>query len=158
LKKERCCFCLVFFGFQLQTKTSICGANSPAGTKLYRVCNDGDRAFTGGYWTRTKPNNLDEVIGGTAVQPEWNSFNNVVEYTVPNGQKIWVWEGNAASQKLSNNLNLFNPHLAGGGEQILIPLKYRRVKKPDGTFDFGGIEQSFLDNIVPLPNSQIPWK
>ncbi len=129
----------------------------PAGTKLYRVCNDGMSQFTGGYWTRTKPNNLNEVIGGTAVQPEWNSFNNLVEYTVPEGG-IWVWRGNAASQKLSNKFDILNPHLAGGAEQILIPLKYRRLKKSDGSFDFGAVNPAFSSQVRTLQDNQIPWK
>ena len=129
----------------------------PEGSKLYRVCNDGWDQFTGGYWTRTKPKSIAEVIGGTAVQPEWNSFKNLVEYTVPAGG-IWVWKGLAATQKLSNNYNIANPYLGGGAEQILVPLVYRRLKKADGTFDFRAINPAMQKQIVQLPASELPWK
>ncbi|MDI9864357.1 hypothetical protein QM480_08470 [Flectobacillus sp. DC10W] len=129
----------------------------PEGTKLYRVCNDGWDQFTGGYWTRTKPTQISEVIGGTAVQPEWNSFKNIVEYTIPAGG-IWVWRGLAAAQKLSNNLNIGQPYLAGGGEQILIPLVYRRLKKADGSFDFRAINPAMQNRITVLPANELPWK
>ncbi len=129
----------------------------PEGSKLYRVCNDGWDQFTGGYWTRTKPKSIAEVIGGTAVQPEWNSFKNLVEYTVPAGG-IWVWKGLAATQKLSNNYNIANPYLGGGAEQILVPLVYRRLKKADGSFDFRAINPAMQKQIVQLPASELPWK
>ena len=45
-----------------------------------------------------------------------NSFKNIVEYTVPVGG-ICV-ERISGSTKLSNNLNIGQPYLAGGGEQI----------------------------------------
>jgi hypothetical protein len=129
----------------------------PEGSTLYRVCNDGWDQFTGGYWTRTKPKSIAEVIGGTAVQPEWNSFKNMVVYTVPAGG-IWVWKGLAATQKLSNNYTIVNPFLGGGAEQILVPLVYRRLKKADGTFDFRAINPAIQKQIVQLPASELPWK
>lgn len=127
------------------------------GTKLYRVCNDGWEQFTGGYWTRTKPQTIAEVIGGTAVQPEWNSFNNLVEYTVPAGG-IWVWKGLAARQKLSNQYQISNPYLEGGAEQIFVPLKYRRLKKANGTFDYTAINIEMKNNIIQLPITEMSWK
>ncbi|RZK29947.1 MAG: hypothetical protein EOO63_07925 [Hymenobacter sp.] len=56
------------------------------GEKIYRVTNDPSvdpYAKTGGYWTHTPPAQLAEVIGGTAVMPEWNNFQRVYEFTVP---------------------------------------------------------------------------
>lgn len=76
---------------------------------------------------------------------------------IPDGG-VFVWKGKSASQKLSNNLNILNPHLSGGGEQILIPLKYRRVKNADGSFDFRTVNPDFEKNIKRLPQSAIPWK
>ena len=61
------------------------------GDKIYRVSplDKADRA----YWTRTKPDKLDDVVGGTAVQPEWNNFEYIHEYTVSQGKTIKAWKG-----------------------------------------------------------------
>ncbi|MFO0321361.1 MAG: hypothetical protein ACK504_02925 [Bacteroidota bacterium] len=66
-------------------------------------------------------NNLTEVIGGTAVMPEWNGFTKVFEYTVPSGG-IKVWKGKAAAQPISQLPQLqSNTHMLAGGEyQIFI--------------------------------------
>lgn len=91
----------------------------PENTKLYRVTDIGGE--NGGYWTLTPPNNLNEVIGGTAVMPEWNGFSKVYEYTVPSGG-IKVWKGPAAAQPITENLSLSisNKCLAGGDMQVFI--------------------------------------
>ena len=92
----------------------------PAGTKLYRVT---DGNSSGGYWTLVKPTKLSEVVGGTAVRPEWNNFQRIYEYEVPSGNSLKVWRGPAAAQKISEGI--MNPHLPGGLEQIFIPAKLR---------------------------------
>jgi hypothetical protein len=88
----------------------------PEGTKLYRVTG-GNPA--GGYWTLEKPNSLADVIGGTAVQPEWNSFEKLYVYEVPSGQTLKVWKGMTARQPIATGV--LNPHLPGGADQIFIP-------------------------------------
>jgi hypothetical protein len=90
------------------------------GTKIYRVTG-GNKA--GGYWTIQKPNNLSQVIGGTAVRPEWNDFSKIYVYEVPQGPGLKVWQGPAARQRLADGID--NPHLPGGEVQIFIPQKLR---------------------------------
>jgi hypothetical protein len=75
------------------------------GDKLYRVANDpasDPLDHSGGYWTRTPPTGLHDVVGGTAVVPEWNNFRRVYELTVPTpadptaGSGFHAWKGPAA--------------------------------------------------------------
>lgn len=68
--------------------------------------------------TFEKPSSIIEVIGGTAVQPEWNSMTKIIEVEVPS-QGIYVWRGKAAKQPLSNNENISNYYLEGGTEQLI---------------------------------------
>ncbi len=96
------------------------------GDKIYRV-SDGYRG-SGAYWTRTKPNGLEDVVGGTAVRPEWNNFEYLYEYTLPDGVTIKSWKGNAARQRVSDVGS--NYHLPGGDEQLLIPF----IKDQDAGF------------------------
>ncbi|RZK30077.1 MAG: hypothetical protein EOO63_07615 [Hymenobacter sp.] len=107
------------------------------GEKLYRVTNDpatGKYSKTGGYWTRTPPTQLADVVGGTAVMPEWNNFQRVYELTVPPDDptgkfpKMYAWEGPAATQPVSG----------------LCP-----EKKDNGYSLLGGEPQAFLtENIT----------
>jgi hypothetical protein len=111
------------------------------GEKLYRVTNDPVSepfAKTGGYWTRTPPADLSEVISGTAVMPEWNNFQRVYEFTAPpyadpvaREPKFYAWEGPAAAQAVSGDYKekLDNGHcLAGGAGQVFVPNKLARDK------------------------------
>ena len=107
------------------------------GDKLYRVTNDPSTsmyAMTGGYWTRQPPNSLSDVIGGTAVMPEWNNYQRVYEFTVPEYDakseaeeylpKIYGWEGPTASQAVSGiyKEKIDNGYsLPGGQQQIFFP-------------------------------------
>ena len=105
------------------------------GEKLYRVaCDPATDPYgrTGGYWTRTPPAGLAEVVGGTAVMPEWNNFREVYEFTVPDpatdpdAPTYHAWEGLAAAQPVSNfyEEKADNGHcLAGGENQLFIPSK-----------------------------------
>ena len=105
------------------------------GETLYRVaCDPATDKFgrTGGYWTRTPPAGLAEVVGGTAVMPEWNNFQKVYKFTVPDPAKdptaatYHAWEGPAAAQPVSNfyEEKAANGHcLAGGENQLFIPSK-----------------------------------
>ena len=88
----------------------------PAGTKIYRVTG-GDPA--GSYWVIKKPNSIGDVIGGTAVQPEWNNFSKMYVYEVPKGQTLKVWQGTTAKQPITTGVT--NPHLPGGEQQLFIP-------------------------------------
>ncbi|MEM9685528.1 MAG: hypothetical protein AAF934_01230, partial [Bacteroidota bacterium] len=69
------------------------------GDKIYRVSHANGAG--GPYWTRTKPENLDDVVGGTAVLPEWNNFQYLHEYTIPDGVLIKSWKGKTASQPVA---------------------------------------------------------
>ena len=100
------------------------------GEKLYRVTTDhttDPRAKTGGFWTRIPPAALADVIGETAVRPEWNNFQAVYVYEVPpyadplHPDKIYVWEGAAAAQRVSDTTDTH--HLAGGGQQVFLSNK-----------------------------------
>ena len=103
------------------------------GEKIYRVANDpvlDPRGKTGGYWTRNPPEQLSDVIGGTAVMPEWNNFQVIYEFTVPPYEdpinekpKFYVWEGLAAAQPVSLDYEEkkdISYHLPGGKPQIFI--------------------------------------
>jgi hypothetical protein len=96
--------------------TNVIAKELPAGTIIYRVTG-GNKA--GAYWTLQKPNTLGEVIGGTAVQPEWNSFQKMYMYEVPQGETLKVWQGTAAKQPIAQGI--INPHLPGGSQQLFIP-------------------------------------
>ena len=87
------------------------------GDKIYRVSplDKADRP----YWTRSKPEKLGDVVGGTAVQPEWNNFEYIHEYIVPKGKSIRAWEGKTARQPISETFSS-NYHLPGGDEQLFI--------------------------------------
>jgi hypothetical protein len=110
-----------------------------AGEKLYRVASDpatDPYGRTGGYWTRTPPTGLGEVVGGTAVMPEWNNYQQVYEFTVPDpGPGVpdyYAWEGPAANQPVSGHYpeKITNGHcLAGGDNQLFLPNKFTRSKE-----------------------------
>ena len=95
----------------------------PPGTPLFRVTDPGGEG--GPWWTLEKPKDLAEVIGGTAVMPEWNGFGKVVTASVPDdGEPFYVWFGPAASQPVSlvceeKKENGYS--LAGGTEQVFLP-------------------------------------
>lgn len=97
------------------------------GDLIYRVSHA--NGSSGTYWTRTKPNKLDDVVGGTSVQPEWNNFQYLFEYTVPQGKSIKTWVGKTARQPVSEIIPS-NYHLPGGDEQLYIPF----IKDQDPSF------------------------
>jgi hypothetical protein len=125
-----------------------------AGTKIYRVIGGAGSYPTGGYWTETKPTNYAEIIGGTAVQPEWNGFNEIVEFTVPAGG-MKVWKGKAAAQPIASVPNKFADsykmkyNLSGGGNQLFVPNVYR-------DFRDSVAYNKFLSNITN--REPITWK
>jgi hypothetical protein len=105
------------------------------GDTLYRVaCDPATDPYgrTGGYWTRTPPAGLGDVVGGTAVMPEWNNFQQVYRFTVPdpaldpNAPTYHAWEGPAAAQPVSRYYEEKADNgycLAGGDNQLFIPSK-----------------------------------
>ncbi|MEY4936911.1 MAG: hypothetical protein RIS64_3270 [Bacteroidota bacterium] len=128
--------------------------NLTVGTKIYRVIGGSGSYPTGGYWVDTKPTNYAEIIGGTAVQPEWNGFNEIVEFTVPaSGMK--VWKGKAAAQPIASAPNKFvttystKYNLSGGGNQLFVPNVYR-------DFRDSVAYNRFLSNITN--KETITWK
>ena len=106
------------------------------GDKLYRVANDPATdpfGHRGSYWTRTPPTGLAGVIGGTALMPEWNNYEKVYEFTVPEPgpgvPEYHAWEGPAASQPVSNYYQEKQANgycLAGGDNQLFLPDKLTR--------------------------------
>ena len=115
------------------------------GETIYRVTNDpstSEFAHVGGYWTRTPPADLAEVIGGTAVMPEWNNFQRVYAFTVPpytdkgkQEPKFYAWEGPTAAQPVSGDYpdKIQNGYsLSGGAPQLFLPEKIRR----ESAYDF----------------------
>jgi len=97
------------------------------GTTIYRV-QAYDRA-DGPWWTLEPPSNVGEVIGGTAVRPEWNNYEYLHTYTVPKGVEIKCWKGKAAKQQITNGVD--SPFLEGGTEQIWVSY----IKRQDSNFD-----------------------
>lgn len=124
------------------------------GQKIYRVIGGSGSFPTGSYWVESKPTNYAEIIGGTAVQPEWNGFNEIVEYTVPDdGMK--VWKGKAAAQPIASAPNKFvtayaaKYKLAGGIDQLYVPNVYRDFRDT-------AVYNKFLRNITK--RDTILWK
>ncbi|GAB3635500.1 hypothetical protein GCM10027422_10900 [Hymenobacter arcticus] len=115
------------------------------GEKIYRVaCDPATDPYgqTGGYWTRTPPAHLADVVGGTAVMPEWNNFERVYELTVPTPDPatagslpaFHAWEGPTAAQPVSGlypekQANGYS--LPGGAPQLFLPNNLTR--HPDFT-------------------------
>src|SRR5690606_4280238 len=103
------------------------------GDRIYRVSNKDGAG--GPYWTETKPKQLDDVVGGTAVLPEWNNFEYIHEYIIPEGVTIKCWKGKTASQPVSYKPDgtplSSNYHLSGGDEQLFI----NYIGKQDANFD-----------------------
>ena len=124
------------------------------GQKIYRVIGGSGSFPTGSYWVETKPTQYSEIIGGTAVQPEWNGFNEIVEYTVPSSG-LKVWKGKAATQPIASAPNKFvtayatKYQLAGGADQLYIPNVYRDYRDT-------AAYNTFLRNITK--RDTILWK
>jgi len=91
----------------------------------------------GGYWTKQIPNNVGDVIGGTAVRPELNSFEKFYEFEVPPGG-LKIWEGGTARQRVTDGVDDYI--LPGGDQQIFIPQVLR--------------DQNFANTVNEIP---LPW-
>jgi hypothetical protein len=98
------------------------------GNTLYGVaCDPATNPYgrTEGYWTRTPPAALANVVGGTAVMPEWNNYQQVYKFTVPAldpaAPPTMPGRGPAAAQPVSGyyEKKAANRHcLAGGDNQL----------------------------------------
>ena len=110
------------------------------GTKLYRVFDGykpwddisqtGNTLPKGNYWTFDRPTSISEVIGGTAVMPEWNGMTKIIEIEAPS-QGIYVWRGVAARQPASSVTKDF--FLKGGIEQVIFDYKQNKINLPEIT-------------------------
>jgi hypothetical protein len=114
--------------------TDAAAKDLPEGTKIYRVT--GGNPY-GAYWTKQVPNDVGDVIGGTAVRPEWNSFEKFYVFTVPSGG-LKVWEGGTARQRVADGVNGYI--LPGGAPQIFVPQVLR--------------DQNFASSVNEIP---LPW-
>ena len=125
------------------------------GTILYRVIGGAGSYPTGGYWVLDKPAGYADVIGGTAVQPEWNAFDVMVVYTIPAGDTMKVWLGKAARQPIAGTSNVYYDtylqqyHLEGGLKQVYVPVVYRDYANAT-------VYDHFLNNITS--QDSITWK
>lgn len=125
------------------------------GTVMYRVIGGAGSYPTGGYWVLDKPTGYGDVIGGTAVQPEWNAFEVMVVYTLSAKDTMKVWKGIAARQPIAGASNKYYDnymqqfHLEGGIMQIYVPVVYRDFQNEE-------VYNHFLDNITS--QDSIIWK
>lgn len=125
------------------------------GSIMYRVIGGAGSYPTGGYWVLEKPTGYADVIGGTAVQPEWNAFEVMVVYKLPASDTMKVWKGPAARQPIAGTENKYYDvfmqqyHLDGGLEQIYVPTVYRDFNNQE-------VYDHFLSNIVS--QDSITWK
>nr|MCU0830376.1 hypothetical protein [Rhizobiaceae bacterium] len=86
------------------------------GEKIYRIVGDGSDP-NGSYWT-TDPPPLTEAEwrANSAVKNDWNGDGGYVEYTVPEGVEIPVWDGVVRAQRSSDRKGV----LPGGGNQLFL--------------------------------------
>ena len=99
------------------------------GTKIFRIIDDSSNP-AGGYWAENVPSTRAQWRSDYAVKTDWNTNGSYVEYTVPEGLGLKVWQGKAAAQQLHGSS--FN--LPGGGQQIWMPTNTvtPSVPKPTG--------------------------
>lgn len=119
------------------------------GTKLYRVFDGykpwdnismtGNTVANGSFWTFEKPAQISEVIGGTAVMPEWNGMTKIIEIEVPS-TGLYGWYGKAAKQPASSSTNSYL--LEGSNKQMII-------------INFGENQQNVSSITKSISNS--PW-
>lgn len=125
------------------------------GAVMYRVIGGEGSYPTGGYWVLDRPKDYGEIIGGTAVQPQWNGFNVIVVYTLSAQDTMKVWKGPAAHQPIAGTDNKYYDsymqqfHLGGDMEQIFVPVVYR-------DFQNEVVYNYFLSNITS--QDSITWK
>ena len=96
----------------------------------YQKWQTGSTLRKGNYWTFDKPTSILEVIGGTAVMPEWNGMTKIIEIEAPS-QGIYVWRGVATRQPASSVTKDF--FLKGGIEQVIFDYKQNKINLPEIT-------------------------
>lgn len=125
------------------------------GAVMYRVIGGEGSYPTGGYWVLDRPTGYADVIGGTAVQPEWNAFQVIVVYTLSAKDTMKVWKGLAARQPIAGTSNKYYDnymqdfHLEGGMDQVYVPVVYRDYQNEE-------VYNHFLSNITS--QDSITWK
>ena len=87
------------------------------GDKIYRIIGDSNNP-AGSYWARELPVSRADWRERFAVLSSWNSNGKYVEYTVPPGPDLHVWEGVASAKRSEVDPDWFLP---GGGTQIWLP-------------------------------------
>lgn len=94
------------------------------GTKIYRVI-QADGAKSGAYWTRTKPASGRQWRDGYAVLESWSHNGHYIEYTIPPGHTLRVWEGKVASQvERDAAKETYGQVLRGGETQLFIDFRH----------------------------------
>jgi hypothetical protein len=89
------------------------------GTKIYRVFDAGTNP-AGSYWALALPASEESWRSGNAVLDSWNAGTLYVEYTVPPGDGLHVWQGGTSGQGLKDDGDP-NHVLTGGEQQIWMP-------------------------------------
>ncbi len=101
--------------------------------KIFRIIEDPKKA-TGCWWTETLPTSGQEWREEFAVLDNWNKNKYYVEFVLPEGAELLVWEGKVSSQV--DNVKLIdkkpNPKLGqalkGGETQIFVDFRFPRNK------------------------------
>ena len=136
------------------TFSDLTKADLKPGDKLVRViAHDAQpRSDYGEYWTRTLPEDGQQLRAGTAVKEAWNKDGSYVEMTVPpKGHPVWKelgqdsnnpvlkgWEGPASSQRYEfadpkTNQKIGDDfYLTGGDKQLLMDGKQMEILKKHG--------------------------
>ncbi len=95
----------------------------PEGTKIYRVVDEGSAEISQGksgtYWAYSLPESKSQWRSQYAVKDSWNDNGYYVEYEVPKGQTLKVWEGKTAGQEY-RSVDNSEFYLEGGNTQLYV--------------------------------------
>ncbi|WAS97773.1 hypothetical protein [Nannocystis punicea] len=93
--------------------------------KIYRIIeNEGGRA--GAFWSLEKPPNGRRWREDYAVLESWNRDGHYIEFEIPPGFSLYVWQGKVASQVETDAAKAtYGQVLNGGAQQLLIDLRHR---------------------------------
>src|SRR5262245_28124361 len=72
------------------------------GTKIFRIIDDKANP-AGSYWALALPPSEEAWRSGNAVLDSWNEGSKFVEYTVPPGAGLNVWQGGTSGQGLADD-------------------------------------------------------
>ena len=99
-----------------------------AGEKFFRV-----QSEFGSYWSRVKSSSKIQLMSQSAIHPDWNRFDTMLELTIPEGMNVEFYEGTAAN---ISGLELFRGQVrdgsffVGGGNQVFVPKELRETLLP----------------------------